>query len=242
MRTIGVTKLRDWDFTRREGGVVFAPAKDGHFIYRSKDFRKIVPGARHDAAALERCAATNSVALTAYLAGLASNGVRKVVLPKATIRLSATQMVLLPSRTTPDFGGGKFKVNALSALGGMPIRLFRTEDAHLVNGTLEGQYFEYDYENCGSKPSPLAARMTSPFNALQQSSTTSRTTLRFQPVSRGLTSPRRSGRSCRDTTRTAAPRRFSTRFRSTWSPSPTVGRRRLSPSMIPSGSPTPSRT
>ena len=134
-----------------EGYVVFAPAKDGHFIYRSKDFRKVVLGARHDAAALERRAATNSVALTAYLAGLASNGVRKVVLPKATIRLSATQMMLLPPRLTLDLGGGKLKVNASSALGGTPIRLFRTEDAHLVNGTLEGQYFEYDYENCGSK-------------------------------------------------------------------------------------------
>ena len=134
-----------------EGYVVFAPAKDGRFIYRSKDFRRVVPGAKHDAAALERRAATNSVALTAYLAGLASNGVRKVVLPKATIRLSATKMVLVPSRLTLDLGGGKLKINASSALGGTPIKLFRTEDAHLVNGTLEGQYFEYDYENCGSK-------------------------------------------------------------------------------------------
>lgn len=133
-----------------DGYVVFAPAKDGKFIYRSKDYRKIVPGARHDAAALERRAATNSVALTAYLAGLASNGVRKVVLPKATIRLSATKLLLVPSRLTLDLGGGKLKVNASSALGGTPIQLFRTEDAHLVNGTLEGQYFEYDYENCGS--------------------------------------------------------------------------------------------
>ena len=133
-----------------DGYVVFAPAKDGTFIYRSKDYRKVVPGARHDAAALERRAATNSVALTAYLSGLASNGVRKVVLPKTTIRLSATQIVLVPSRLTLDLGGGKLKVNASSALGGTPIQLFRTEDAHLVNGTLEGQYFEYDYENCGS--------------------------------------------------------------------------------------------
>ena len=134
-----------------EGYVVFAPAKNGHFIYRSKDFRKIVPGAKHDAAAVERRAATNSVALTAYLAGLASNGVRKVVLPKTTIRLSATKMVLVPSHLTLDLGGGKLKINASSALGGTPIKLFRTEDAHLVNGTLEGQYFEFAYETCGSE-------------------------------------------------------------------------------------------
>ncbi len=134
-----------------DGYVVFAPAKDGHFIYRARDFRKVVPGARHDAAALERRAATNSVALTAYLAGLASNGVRKVVLPKATIRLSATQMLLVPSRLTLDLGGGKLKINASSALDGTPIQLFRVEDAHIVNGTLEGQYFEYDYENCGAQ-------------------------------------------------------------------------------------------
>ena len=134
-----------------DGYVVFAPAKDGKFIYRSKDFRKVVPGARHDAAALERRAATNSVALTAYFAGLASNGVRKVVLPKATIRLSATQLMRVPSRLTLDLGGGKLKINASSALGGTPIQLFRVEDAHIVNGTLEGQYFEYDYENCGSQ-------------------------------------------------------------------------------------------
>ncbi len=134
-----------------KGYVVFAPAKDGHFIYRSKDYRKIVPGAQYDADAVERRAATNSVALTAYLANLASNGVRKIVLPKATIRLSASGIMLVPSRLTLDLGGGKLKVNASSKLGGTPIQLFRVEDAHVVNGAIEGQYFEFDYENCGSK-------------------------------------------------------------------------------------------
>ncbi len=134
-----------------DGYVVFAPAKNGKFIYRSKDFRRIVPGARHDADALERRAATNSVALTGYLATLASNGVRKVVLPKATIRLSAKKLLLVPSHMTLDLGGGKLKVNASSSLGGTPIQLFRVEDAHIVNGTLEGQYFEYSYETCGSQ-------------------------------------------------------------------------------------------
>ena len=134
-----------------DGYVVFAPAKNGKFIYRSKDFRKVVPGARHDAAALERRAATNSVALTKYLADLASNGVRKVVLPKSTVRLSATKLMLVPSHLTLDLGGGKLKINTSSALGGTPIQLFRVEDAHIVNGTLEGQYFEYSYETCGSQ-------------------------------------------------------------------------------------------
>ena len=133
-----------------DGYVVFAPAKNGHFIYRARDFRKIVPGAKYDAAAVEATAAANSKALTKYFADLAKTGTRKVVLPKGTIRLSYHEKLLLPSRLTVDLGGGKLKLNTTKVADAEPIEMFRTEDAHLVNGTVEGVYFEYDYENCGT--------------------------------------------------------------------------------------------
>ena len=133
-----------------EGYVVFAPAKNGHFIYRSRDYRRIVPGAKHDAAALEATAAANSKSLTKYFADLVKSGKRKVVLPKGTIRLSYHEKLLLPSRLTVDLGGGKLKLNTTKVADAEPIEMFRAEDAHLVNGTVEGVYFEYDYENCGT--------------------------------------------------------------------------------------------
>lgn len=136
-----------------DGYVVFAPAKNGAFIFRTRNYRKIVPGAKHDAAALEATAAANSRALTKYLKNLAASGRRKVVLPKTTIRLSANEILLLPGNFTVDLGGGKLKMNASNALTARPIQMFRVEDAHLVNGTVEGQYFEYGYETCGG-PDP----------------------------------------------------------------------------------------
>ena len=132
-----------------DGYVVFAPAKDGNFIFRTRDYRKIVPGERFDAAAVEATAAANSRALTKYLKDLAAAGKRKVVLPKTTIRLSANEIALIPGDFTLDLGGGKLKMNASNALQSQPIQMFRVKDAHLVNGTVEGQYFEYGYETCG---------------------------------------------------------------------------------------------
>ncbi len=134
-----------------EGYVVFAPAKNGNYIYRTKDWRRVVPGSRHDAAAVEARAGRTSTNLTAYLAARAAAGVRKIILPKATWRLSTASRLLIPSGLTLDLGGGKLKLNTTKVQYASPIRMFRTKDTHLVNGEIEGCYFEYDYENCGTK-------------------------------------------------------------------------------------------
>jgi len=144
-----------------KGYVVFAPAKKGVFIFRSRDHRVVVPGARHDAAATEARAAATSKGLTAYLAERAAAGVRKVVLPKAVWRLSAKGRVLMPNGLTLDLNGGKLKVNTTKVTKAEPILFFRTQDAHLVNGEIEGCYFEYDYEHCGTtNPEHVGTLMT----------------------------------------------------------------------------------
>ena len=130
-----------------KGYVVFAPAKGGQFIFRARDWRRIVPGAEFDAEATERRASETSKGLTRYLADQAAAGKRKVVLPKAVFRISCTKRVLVPNGLTLDLNGGKLKINGTKAKGSCPIMLYRTEDAHLVNGRVEGVYFEYDYEH-----------------------------------------------------------------------------------------------
>ncbi len=134
-----------------EGYVVFAPSKNGKFIYRTKDWRVVVPGARHNAAALETRAGLNSTNFTAYLAARAAAGVRKIILPKATWRLSTECEMFIPSGLTLDLNGGKLKLNTTKVQHACPIQFFRTSDTHLMNGEIEGCYFEYDYENCGTK-------------------------------------------------------------------------------------------
>ena len=129
-----------------KGYVVFAPARNGAFIYRAREWRRIVPGAAFDADATERRAATNSVALTRYLAAEAAAGRRKVVLPKAVWRISCKGRLIVPGGLTLDLNGGKLKINGAKVVSATPILLYRAQDAHLVNGRVEGVYFEYDYE------------------------------------------------------------------------------------------------
>ena len=137
---------------RANGYVVVAPAKDGEFIYRSRDWRRIVPGAKYDAAKVEARSAANSDGLTRYLAEMAAAGKRRVVLPKGVWRISPLRAVFIPSRMTLDLGGGKIKVNGFDGTGALPIRMYRATDAHLVNGTVEGEYFEHGYERCKADP------------------------------------------------------------------------------------------
>ena len=133
-----------------EGYVVFAPAKGGEFIFRTRDYRKVVCGAKFDAAKVEARAVATSKGLTRLFAEKAAAGVRKLVLPKGVYRLSLAETVEIPAGLTVDLNGSKLKLNLSKLQKGAPVAMTGVTDAHLVNGAFEGNYFEYDYEGCGT--------------------------------------------------------------------------------------------
>ena len=156
-----------------DGYVVFAPAKNGHFIYRSRDYRKIVPGAKYDAAAVEARSAANSKALTKYLADLAKAGTRKVVLPKGTLRLSFAEKLLLPSRLTLDLNGGKLKLNTTKVAEAVPsfrgsriLSATRTPSAKPELWKVKFDEVVEDYRACVGAPA-VPVFFTAPSNAAE---------------------------------------------------------------------------
>ena len=75
----------------------------------------------------------------------AAAGFRKVVMLPGTYRISASKRIELPDRFTLDLGGAVLKENAFTGASSLMVKLASTMDSHLVNGTLEGDYWTHDY-------------------------------------------------------------------------------------------------
>ena len=136
---------------RPDGYVAFIPARKGEYVYQGFRHLCLVPGVRYDAAAEETVAATNSRALTAYLAALAKRGVRKVVLPKGVYRISCAEIVDLPGGLTVDLNGSTLKLNGFAGEKAVPVRMLDVADSVLCNGVFEGNLYEFDYAHCKAR-------------------------------------------------------------------------------------------
>ena len=134
-----------------EGYTVFIPAQEGEYIFRAHRHCRLVPGAKYDADAEEARALATSDALEAYFNKLADAGFRKVVLPKGTYRLSCRRTVNLPGRFTVDLNGSVLKMNRFCGLDALALAMCDVSDAHVTNGTLEGNLYEFDFRNCGEE-------------------------------------------------------------------------------------------
>ncbi len=74
-------------------------------------------------------------------------GFKKVVLQPRVYRISHTTTLLIPSGMTLDLNGATIKLNQFTGCKGLQVNLSDTYDSHVVNGIIEGDYFEHDYEN-----------------------------------------------------------------------------------------------
>ena len=99
----------------------------------------------YDKAAVERTAVANAEGLQRLLDEKAAAGFRKVVLLPGTYRLSHEKSLLVPDRLTLDLGQATLKQNGFTGASSCMVRLSSAIDAHLVSGTLEGDYWEHDY-------------------------------------------------------------------------------------------------
>lgn len=99
----------------------------------------------YDRAAVEAAALANVEGLQRLLDDKAAAGFRKVVLPPGTYRLSHEKSLFVPDGMTLDLGGAVLKQNGFTGDRSCMVRLSGVTDSHLVNGTLEGDYWEHDY-------------------------------------------------------------------------------------------------
>ena len=141
------------DAQDRPGYAVYVPAKNGVPVDRAFSFRRVVYDKGYDRAAAAARAEKNSLGFQRLLDEAAAKGVRKVVMKKGVYRVSHKQTLCIPDRFTLDLGGATLKLDGHAGCSAMMVKLAAVTDSHLVNGTLEGDYYEHDYESKESKAS-----------------------------------------------------------------------------------------
>ncbi|MBR1921701.1 MAG: hypothetical protein IJ829_06840, partial [Kiritimatiellae bacterium] len=129
------------------GYTVFIPAPGGRVRAGSTHRSKIVYDEGYDAEAVEAAALKTLEGLQRLLDDKAAAGFHKVVLLPGTYRISAKGKIRLPDRMTLDLNGATLKENGFAGCGALMVSISAVRDAHLVNGTLEGDYYEHDYAN-----------------------------------------------------------------------------------------------
>ena len=129
------------------GYTIYIAARDGKPVVGSWRMSKIVYDTGYDTNAVEQAAIATAEGLQKLLNDKAAAGFRKVVLLPGTYRVSAFRKVVLPDALTLDLNGATLKENAFTGCHSVIVALENVNDAHLVNGTLEGDYYEHDYKN-----------------------------------------------------------------------------------------------
>ena len=127
------------------GYTVFIAAKDGKPVVGSFKKSRIVFDKGYDTNAVEQAAIATAEGLQKLLDDKAAAGFRKVVLAPGTYRVSPFRRVRLPDGVTLDLNGATLKENAFTGCHSVVVAIENVRDAHLVNGTIEGDYYEHDY-------------------------------------------------------------------------------------------------
>lgn len=130
------------------GYLVRYPARpDGQPEARAFKTRTITYDPGYDKAAVEAESVANLKGLQALIDEKAKSGMRKLVLLPGTYRVSASGSVKMPDDFTLDLNGATLKENGFTGCHSAIVTFKDAKDAHLVNGTLSGDYWEHDYEH-----------------------------------------------------------------------------------------------
>lgn len=76
-----------------------------------------------------------------------SAGYTKIKLLTGTYRIDHLSPIYIPSNMTLDLNGSTIKQNQFIGNTSLMISLNNVFDAHVINGTIEGDYFSHDYKN-----------------------------------------------------------------------------------------------
>ncbi len=112
---------------------------------------KVIYADDYDKQKAEADAVATGKGLNRFLAAARKKGYRKVVMLPGTYRISNTTPIQIPSGMTVDLNGAVIKMNQYAGAKGIQIEMVDCIDSHVVNGIVEGDYFEHDYENSPNK-------------------------------------------------------------------------------------------
>lgn len=105
----------------------------------------VVYDAGYDRTLVESNAVLTAKGLQRLLDDKATNGFRKVVMLPGTYRISHVVTIRIPDHLTLDLGTATLKQNAFTGESSLLVGLSSVTDAHLVGGTLEGDYWTHNY-------------------------------------------------------------------------------------------------
>lgn len=128
------------------GYAVYFPVWKGVPLDQCFRKRRLVYDKGYDKEKVVRESEANSAGLQRLLDDARKEGFRKVVLPKGIYRVTHRQTLFVPDGVTLDLNGAALKLNGHIGAHAMMVALAGVTDSHLVNGTVEGDYWEHDYE------------------------------------------------------------------------------------------------
>lgn len=137
------------------GYTIYIPTLDDKEVHGSFKCSVVVRDSGYDTNAIEQISIKNAIGLNKILRDKLAEGFKKVVLYPGTYRISAKKYVSLPSNMTFNLNGATLKQNEFAGDSSTIVGIYHAYDAHLINGTLEGDYYEHDYENSRSSEWPL---------------------------------------------------------------------------------------
>lgn len=92
--------------------------------------------------------ATNTrIGLQQLLHDISTKGYSSIKLLPGTYRIDHAESIFIPSKFTLDINGATIKLNQFTGDKALMITLNNTFDSHVINGTIEGDYYSHDYAN-----------------------------------------------------------------------------------------------
>ena len=92
--------------------------------------------------------ATNTrIGLQKLLDDMSAKGYSSIKLLSGTYRIDHQESIFIPSNFTLDMNEATIKLNQFTGDKALMITLNNTFDSHVINGTIEGDYYSHDYAN-----------------------------------------------------------------------------------------------
>ena len=92
-------------------------------------------------------AANTRAGLQQLLDDISFQGYTSIKLLPGTYRIDHEETIFIPSNFTLDMNGATIKLNQFTGDSALMITLNNTYDSHVINGTIEGDYYSHDYSN-----------------------------------------------------------------------------------------------
>lgn len=101
----------------------------------------------YDKNAVMKESANTRIGLQQLLDDISAQGYSSIKLLPGTYRIDHEESIYIPSNFTLDMNGATIKLNQFTGNSTLMITLNNTFDSHVINGTIEGDYYSHDYSN-----------------------------------------------------------------------------------------------